>query len=147
MDLDLALGLGHLLTEACPKQLSVAPLLTALELDLAGELVQTQRPEDPLLEELLNQQEQGVFSEIDPLLVGVRLDRGCISVAGAVGAGVVVVAFAGLALHREWLVAGGAVDHPSEQVGAFRLAGGVLAGGASPKALLGLSEQFVGDQR
>lgn len=72
--------------------LAAALLLAALGLELAGEFVQAHRPEDPLLEELLDQGEERVFAEVDPFLVCVNLDGGAVAVARSVGAGVVVVA-------------------------------------------------------
>jgi hypothetical protein len=56
----------------------------------------------------IDELQQAVFAEIDPLLSRVNFGGCALAIALAVAAGVVAVAFAGLALHRDRLVASAA---------------------------------------
>jgi hypothetical protein len=101
--------------QACGGELAGALLVAFVASKLLGELLEAHRAEYALLEEPQSEGQECVLAQVDPLLPGVDLELGGVAVAAAVGTGVVVVAFAGLAL-RQWLVAGGASDHACEEV-------------------------------
>ena len=90
--------------------------------ELASELVEAHRAEDPLGEELLDEGQECVFADREPLAVAVDLVCGDFAVGAAVVAGHVCVALPCSAVHRERLVSRTAAHHACEEVGALAVA-------------------------
>lgn len=88
--------------------------LSLVGAELAGELVHAHRAEDALAEEALDDGQQDVFADGEPLAVPVDLIGSDLAVGSTVVAGHVDVLLAGPAVHREGLVSGGAADHAGE---------------------------------
>jgi hypothetical protein len=141
----LAVGIGDLLAQAGGELAAQTVFVLAMRLQLAGELVETHRAEDPLGEEALDDGQQRVLPQVDPLLACVGVGGSGVAVGGPVGAGVVVVVLPRFALHRERLMAGLAANHPGEEVGAVAVAR--LAAGPFGEARLRALEGLVGDER